>query len=123
MTRSPSLELARDLMTEHGPGCGAPELLDVGAAKAAGTDANEHARSGRLRQVGELGLPAGVEYDRAHRRIVGGARGRFVRAQAWAGNDTRRRVETPPSRLSPDFRARTNTASSCCRDEAGKNRS
>jgi hypothetical protein len=25
----------------------------------------------------------------------------------------------PPSRFSPDLRARTNTASSCCRGEAG----
>ena len=69
------LELADDLMAEHGPRRGPPELFDVRAAQAAGTNANERARSGRLRQFGELGEPVVVENDRAHRRIVGGTRG------------------------------------------------
>ena len=69
------LELAHDLMAEHGARRGPPELLDVGAAQTAGTNAHERAWSGRLRQFGELGQPVVVENDRAHRRIVGGARG------------------------------------------------
>src|SRR5262245_16859440 len=39
------------------------------------------------------------------------------------GNDTSRRVETPPRRLPPGSRARTNITSSCCRFAAGKPRS
>ena len=52
------LELAHDLMAEHGARRGAPELLDVGTAQAAGTNADERAWSGRLRQFGELGSPS-----------------------------------------------------------------
>ena len=78
-----ALELARDLVAEHGAGSGAPELLHVGAAETARHDADERAGSGRLRQVGELGQPVGVEDDRAHRPIVGGTRGRLAR-YAWA---------------------------------------
>src|SRR5207244_3222341 len=62
-----------------------------------------------------------AQRDRAHRLIVGGARGAF--AQSLTGNETRRRVEMPPSEDSPDFRALTKTARICCRGEAGKNRS
>jgi hypothetical protein len=69
------LELAHDLMAEHGAHWGSPELLDVRAAQAAGTNANERAWSGRLGQLGELWEPVVVENDRAHRRIVGGTRG------------------------------------------------
>ena len=74
------LELARDLVTEHGPAGRAAELLDVGAAEAAGAHAHEQAGAGRLGQVGELRQPVRVENDRAHRPIVGGARGRLSRA-------------------------------------------
>ena len=72
-----ALQLACHLVAEHRAGRGAPELLDVGAAETARADADERAGGGRLRQIGELGQPVGVKNDRAHRRIVGGARGRF----------------------------------------------
>ena len=70
------VEDAVELVAEHEPGGGPAELLDVRAAQAAGADVHELARSGRLGELGELGKPVGVEDDRAHRRIVGGARGR-----------------------------------------------
>ena len=118
------LELARDLVPEHGARSGAAELLDVRAAQPAGADAHEQPGPGRLRQLGELWEPVVVEDDRAHRRIVGGARGRTrFRSRRCTGNETRRRVEMPPSSASPDLRARTKTASSCCCGEAGKLRS
>ena len=77
VTRVPSLEHARDLVPEHRAGGRAAELLDVGAAQTAGEYADELAGACRLGQLGELGQPVRVEDDRAHRRIVGGARGRL----------------------------------------------
>ena len=37
------LQLTRDLVTEHGAALGPTELLNVGAAKTAGSHANEQA--------------------------------------------------------------------------------
>src|SRR5581483_5365693 len=51
----------------------------------------------------------------------GGARGALTHYELrLTGNETSLRLETPPSTFSPDFRARTNTASSCWRADAGK---
>ena len=70
------LELARDFVTEHRARRGAAELLDVRAAEATRLHTHEQPRAGRLRDVGQLRQAVGVENDRAHRPIVGGARGR-----------------------------------------------
>ena len=121
VTRSPVFEDADDLVPEHGAGGAAAELLDVGAAETAGEYADEVAGTCRVGNLGEPGQPVRVEDDRAHATILG-----RVRAEAgttyWCRftlNETRRLVETPCPCGSPVLRARRNTASSCCRDEAG----
>jgi hypothetical protein len=59
-------EDALDLVPEDDAG-GMPELLDIGAAKAARADMDEDAVALRLRELGELREPIRVEDDRAHR--------------------------------------------------------
>ena len=62
------LELAHDLVAEHG--------ARRRAAETACPHADEKPGAGRLRDVRQLRQTIGVENDRAHRRIVGGARSR-----------------------------------------------
>ena len=69
-------ELTLDLVPEDGAWYRAAELLDVRAAEPAGADDNELPWAVGLGQIGKLRQPIRVEDDRAHRRIVGGARGR-----------------------------------------------
>jgi len=65
-------------VAEHGPGRRATDLLHVAAAETTAENAHAEARPGRVGKLDELLEPVGIEYDRAHRLIVGGTRGRFV---------------------------------------------
>ena len=65
---APVLALGDHLVPEHGAGRGAPELLHVGPAQPARAHADELPVAFRLRDVGRVRLPGGVEDDRFHRR-------------------------------------------------------
>ena len=114
-------EDARHFMTEDCAGGAAAELLDIRAAEAAGEYVDEVAGTCRVGNLGEPGQPVRVEDDRAHATILGRVRGE-AGTTYWCRftlKETRRLVATPCPCGSPVLRARRNTASSCCRDEAG----
>ena len=73
------LELTDDLVTEHAPGSERPSFSTSEPQRPHARTRTSAPGAGRLRQIGELGQPVGVENDRAHRPIVGGARGGTVR--------------------------------------------
>ena len=58
--------LGNDLVAEHGARRGAAELLHVGAAEPARSDADERPRALRLGNLGERRLPGAVQDDGAH---------------------------------------------------------
>ena len=66
-----AVDLGDDLVPEHGARRCAAELLDVRPAEAAGDDAGERPGAVRLGDLLEPRLPLLVEYDGAHRSIVG----------------------------------------------------
>ncbi len=60
------LELGDDLVPQHRARVRCVELFDVRPAETAGQNARKGTRPVGLRQVGEDGLPAGIEDDRPH---------------------------------------------------------
>lgn len=73
---SPVLGLGDDLVAEDGAGVLRPHLLGVRPAESAGEHAHELPGPSGLGDLGQNGLPGGIEDDGAHDAIVGRASGR-----------------------------------------------